>query len=146
MISQRDQTQAQPAKYALLKQAESLGLSVPKSLLIDTQNLSEYEIETFLNAFDDARFIVRSANIDEDGSEYSLAGHFWSSEAVTQSEVFNTIALATQENNKVLASLGLNTAPQLILQEYIEHMLAAYYSALGAFSPTMPMWSTQSQV
>lgn len=109
-----------PAKYATLKQAERAGLTVPRSLLLDGEH-SEANIAQFLDASADSRFIVRSAVESEDSHEYSLAGHFWSSAAVTRELVAETIIQAQQANQAVLDSLQSTSHPPLILQEYIEH-------------------------
>jgi phosphohistidine swiveling domain-containing protein len=109
-----------PAKYATLKQAERAGLTVPRSLLLDGEQ-SEADIAQFLDGSTDSRFIVRSAVESEDSSEHSLAGHFWSSDAVARELVAETITQAQQANQAVLDSLQSASHPQLILQEYIEH-------------------------
>ena len=119
MTDQHDLTDI-PAKYATLKQAEVAGLNVPRSVLLNGQQ-SEASVEAFVGQSADRCFIVRSANLSEDDSDYSLAGHFWSSEAIDKSLVTETIIQAQQENQAVLDSLQLTAAPQLIVQEYVEH-------------------------
>ena len=127
---QTENTQRIPAKYTTLKQAEAAGLNVPKSLLLDSENseITQNMIEKFVNAVTSSRFIVRSAHLSEDGSDLSLAGHFWSSDPVVENDLAQTIQQALIENSLVLDSLQSTEylaespkPPKLILQEYIEH-------------------------
>ena len=108
-----------PAKYQRLVEASQAGLRTPRSLLL-TQLTTE--VETFLAGFPDStQFIVRSTNRTEDGSGHSLAGHFWSSEAVSREQVSTTIKTAWSENQRLLTCFGLEQTPLLMLQEYIQH-------------------------
>lgn len=108
------------AKYATLKQAERGGLVVPRSLLLDGKH-TQADVSAFLDELADCRFIVRSAAALEDSHTHSLAGHFWSSGAVSREGVTDTIIQAQNANQAVLNSLHSVDHPQLILQEYIEH-------------------------
>ncbi|PWQ96824.1 PEP-utilizing enzyme [Leucothrix arctica] len=134
-MSDFEQQGAKPSKYSTLKQAQEAGLNVPKSILLNAADLIENDIERFLSDSSSQLFIVRSANLAEDGSDFSLAGHFWSSEAVSKSDVNSTIQLAAVENGKILASLSLEHAPLLILQEYIEHTVGGVLFSPWGFYP-----------
>ena len=123
-----------PAKYATLKQAELAGLNVPQSLLLNGEHTNA-SVVAFLAQLTDRRFIVRSANLSEDESDYSLAGHFWSSEAIDKSLVAETIIQAQKENQTMLDTLQLTAAPQLILQEYIEHKVGGVLFSPWSFFP-----------
>ncbi|HMT94577.1 PEP-utilizing enzyme [uncultured Thiothrix sp.] len=108
-----------PAKYQRLIESAEAGLQTPRSLLLTDPTT---EIESFLASFPNAsQFIVRSANKTEDGSGHSLAGHFWSSAAVSREQVSATIQTAWLENQRLLTQLGLEQTPLLMLQEYIQH-------------------------
>ena len=110
-----------PAKYQRLVEAAQAGLRTPRSLLLTEPTA---EVAAFLAGFPHStQFIVRSANKTEDGSGHSLAGHFWSSEAVSREQVKATIQTAWSENQRLLTSLGLEQTPLLMLQEYIQHEL-----------------------
>lgn len=112
-------TEGLPSKYQRLAEASAAGLRTPHTLLLTSpiqavnEFLAEFPAQT--------RFIVRSANKTEDGHGHSLAGHFWSSSAVAIEEVPATIQAAWLENERLLANLGLEPSPVLMLQEYIEH-------------------------
>ena len=109
-----------PGKYQRLVEAAQAGLAIPRSLLLDQPT---HSVESFLASFPAAtQFIVRSANKIEDGSGHSLAGHFWSSAAVSLDAVPAILQTAWSENQRLLADLQLNQPPILILQEYIQHV------------------------
>ena len=120
-----------PEKYAKLKQAEAAGLAIPKSLLLEFEKgalANRGLVSRFVQSLPERRFIVRSAHWHEDGGEFSLAGHFWSSGPVMSGQVFATIQQAQDENAVVLKSLSLTVLPEessrppsLVLQAYIEH-------------------------
>ena len=108
-----------PAKYQRLVEAAQAGLRTPSTLLLTDPTVS---IDAFLASFSiHTQFIVRSANKTEDGSGHSLAGHFWSSAAVSAEQLPATIQTAWAENQALLASLQLDQLPILMLQEYIQH-------------------------
>lgn len=110
-----------PAKYQRLVEASSAGLRIPRTLLVTKPNTV---IDEFLASFPtQTQFIVRSANKTEDGTGHSLAGHFWSSEALSREQVAATVQRAWSENQNLLDSLGLKQTPILMLQEYIQHQL-----------------------
>lgn len=138
-----------PEKYAKLKQAEAAGLVVPKSLLLncsEAPSAIQSAIDDFILDQLDNRFIVRSAHLSEDGGDFSLAGHFWSSGPVAAEQLFATIQQAQQENASVLESLALaessvglltdaRISPKLILQEYIEHEIGGVLFSPWSFFP-----------
>ena len=138
-----------PEKYAKLKQAEAAGLLTPKSLLLAFEAsvlVDETAIDDFVNSHADSRFIVRSAHLQEDASDLSLAGHFWSSGPVVASELHETIQRAQKENALVLNSLASSEAfahpssphpagPKLILQAYIEHSIGGVLFSPWSFFP-----------
>ena len=136
-------TKLVPEKYAKLKQAETAGLAVPKSLLLaseEDQQAAQDEIDNFLASLTNSRFIVRSAHLSEDAGDLSLAGHFWSSGPVVSSEVAHTIKRAHIENSLVLESLqvaefSVATHVNLILQEYIEHQIGGVLFSPWSFFP-----------
>lgn len=108
-----------PAKYQRLVEAAQAGLRIPRSLLLDSQSTA---VDAFLASFPaQAQFIVRSANKAEDGNGHSLAGHFWSSVAISREEVPVTVETAWSENQRLLANLNFKQPPILMLQEYIQH-------------------------
>lgn len=110
-----------PAKYQRLVEAAAAGLVTPRSLLLES---ATPPIAAFLADFPvGTQFIVRSANKTEDGTGHSLAGHFWSSLAVSREQVAATIQTAWAENQRLLSSLGLKQPPILMLQVYIQHAL-----------------------
>lgn len=110
-----------PAKYQHLVEAAQAGLVTPRSLLLTSLTTP---IAEFLASFPaQTHFIVRSANKTEDGSGHSLAGHFWSSAAVSLEAVVATLKITWAENHRLLDSLGLEQTPILMLQEYIQHDL-----------------------
>lgn len=110
-----------PSKYQRLVEAASYGLRTPRTLLLEQPSCS---LDAFLASFPaQTQFIVRSANKTEDGSGHSLAGHFWSSAAVSSAQVAATIHIAWAENQRLLNSLALQQTPVLMLQEYIQHQL-----------------------
>ncbi|MGB1310848.1 MAG: PEP-utilizing enzyme [Leucothrix sp.] len=122
-----------PEKYAKLKQAASAGLPIPKSLLLNFDEgfeVTKRAIDDFATQSGSLYFIIRSAHLDEDGSDLSLAGHFWSSGAVIADEIDATIKKALKKNAVILESLNktkfstahtITSFPSLILQAYIEH-------------------------
>lgn len=108
-----------PAKYQRLVEASQAGLRTPSTLLLTDPTVS---IDEFLASFSiHTQFIVRSAHKTEDGSGHSLAGHFWSSAAVSAEQLPATIQTAWVENQALLTSLQLDQQPILMLQEYIQH-------------------------
>ena len=111
-----------PSKYRYLQRANELGLVTPQTLLISKDG-DKQAIEDFVKTTAAKRFIIRSMNACEDGSEHSYAGHFWSSDAVLADEIPDTIRIATKENQQAITALNLKITPQLMLQEYIEHSL-----------------------
>ena len=124
-----------PEKYAKLKQAESAGLPIPKGLLLsfdDKDTCTQGVVDLFVETSSSRLFIVRSANLIEDGGELSLAGHFWTSGPVAAGEIVSTIQEALKNNTERARSLkpqelSVNdeefSPPPLILQEYIEHTI-----------------------
>ncbi|HPY40115.1 MAG TPA: PEP-utilizing enzyme [Thiolinea sp.] len=110
-----------PAKYQRLVEAAQAGLPTPQTLLVTNPDDSVNEF--LANFSEQSQFIVRSANRTEDGSGHSLAGHFWSSAAVSREAVPETIQLAWLENQRLLDSLNLKQTPLLMLQDYIQHHL-----------------------
>jgi len=156
------------SKYSNLIKAENAGLIIPKTLLLtdypdsssrhpqgsyqesclaSENDEGAYKITTFLQQCDkDTRFIVRSIQSSEDSSTQSFAGHFWSSDALSADEVLDAIIQAQQENQQRLALLNLNEAPQLMLQEFIEHSIGGVlFTPWSFFSNTcMIEYSTHS--
>ena len=125
-------TNALSSKYRYLQRAAELGLVTPQTLLI-TADIDQQTIQDFVEKTAAKRFIVRSMNACEDGSEHSYAGHFWSSDAINADEISNTISIANKENQQALATLNLNAKPQLMLQEYIEHSIGGVLFAPWSF-------------
>ena len=118
-LSTEPSTGSLPAKYQRLVEAAQAGLRIPRSLLLTQPTVS---LEPFLADLPaSTQFIVRSANKVEDGSGHSLAGHFWSSGAVSCEQIPATLQTAYLENQRLLTALQLNQAPILMLQEYIPH-------------------------
>ncbi len=107
-------------KYLNLEKAQQAGIATPKTLLLDKGKPDT--IQGFINSCGvNSRFIIRSIQACEDGDKKSYAGHFWSSPAVPANAVTATIKQAEQENQLILNRLGITEAPQLMLQEFIEH-------------------------
>lgn len=140
-----ERSQRIPEKYAKLKQAEAAGLTVPKSLLLggEVSEITQDVIDKFVKDVPNRRFIVRSAHLAEDGSDLSLAGHFWSSGPVVAKDLARTIQQAYAENARVLDFLQSSAqlaaeplaAPKLILQEYIEHQIGGVLFSPWSFFP-----------
>ncbi len=120
------------SKYRYLQRAGELGLVTPQTLLI-LEDIDAQAIRAFIKETGAKRFIVRSMNACEDGSEHSYAGHFWSSEAIAADEISNTIRIANEKNKQALTTLNLEATPQLMLQEYIEHSLGGVLFAPWSF-------------
>ena len=134
-----------PEKFAKLKQVETAGLLIPKSLLLSFEGgdrSNDEAIQRFSNESLGSRFIVRSAHLSEDDGDLSLAGHFWSSGPVTSQQLSETIRQAQRENIAVLQSL-IHTEifdeailpPPLVLQEYIEHDVGGVLFSPWSFFP-----------
>ena len=129
------------AKYAYLAQAQAAGLRVPHTCYIE-QLPTDTELNQFIQAVGaDSLFIVRSANAAEDNQQQSLAGHFWSSAAVTADALANTVIQAWQANQQMLRQLDLGESqPRLMLQEYIQHTIGGVlFSPWGFFGDYMQL-------
>ena len=120
------------SKYRYLQRVSELGLVTPQTLLISKDG-DQQAIEDFVKSTGARRFIVRSMNACEDGSEHSYAGHFWSSEAILADDISSTIQIANKNNQQVLLTLKIDSVPQLMLQEYIEHSLGGVLFAPWSF-------------
>ena len=93
-------------KYAYLAQAQAAGLCVPQTLYLEQLPQAATLAQFIQQVGEDSLFIVRSATALEDTQHQSLAGHFWSSPAVTAQALDKTLAQAWQENQQILQQLG----------------------------------------
>lgn len=108
-----------PQKYATLITAQKRGITVPDTLLVSPKTKT-CEIKNFLkNYVADQLFIIRSAVSVEDGSNTSMAGHFWSSGAVVGQRLQDTIALAFKKNEQTMRAIDKTGDIFLLLQPYI---------------------------
>lgn len=112
-----------PGKYARLREAETAGLRIPQTLWLPTVGWQPL-VEAFSQQFPLGQcFIVRSAQVGEDGAGHSFAGHFWSSAAVQADGLLATVEQAQAENQRILHTLGRTDPPGLMVQEYISHQV-----------------------
>ncbi len=124
-----------PSKFAGLQQAAAAGLRIPLGVLLPEQE-ADHALDSFLlQARSGQRFIVRSANPGEDGDEHSLAGHFWSSGAVSAQQLPATVQQAMAENRRILQALGQTAVPRLLVQAFIEHQIGGVLFAPWSFFP-----------
>ena len=123
-------------KYAYLAQAQAAGLRVPQTLYLEQLPQAATLAQFIQQVGEDSLFIVRSATALEDTPQQSLAGHFWSSPAVTAQALDKTLAQAWQENQQILQQLGrAERQPRLMLQVYIQHAVGGVlFSPWGFFS------------
>ena len=123
-------------KYAYLAQAQAAGLRVPQTLYLEQLPPAATLAQFIQQVGQDSLFIVRSATALEDTQQQSLAGHFWSSPAVTAQALDKTLAQVWQENQQILQQLGrAECQPRLMLQVYIQHAVGGVlFSPWGFFS------------
>lgn len=125
-----------PNKYQHLQTAQQADLHTPSSILISSAEdprLTEWLAQQTAN-----RFIVRSAQTTEDNQQQSLAGHFWSSEAVEASVLIKTVKEGLQKNQDILGQLKQAQTPQVMVQDYIEHKLGGVlFAPWGIFNDYM---------
>lgn len=116
-----------PSKYQYLAEAEALGIKVPKSLFLSEEALAGQEVESLLNKFIDqnkeAEFIVRSCVAAEDGTETSMAGHFYSSDPLQAHELGSMVQHAFSKNKAIAKNLETTGALNLMVQPYVRASL-----------------------
>jgi phosphohistidine swiveling domain-containing protein len=112
-----------PAKYENLLILKAIGLRTPPSWLIGLAENDPDTLKAKIEAFTQKHpgsYIVRSAISAEDGSQHSLAGHFYSSEAVSQKTLLATISDAIETNKALVAQLSLQATVFLMVQPFYE--------------------------
>lgn len=106
-----------PTKYTSLQTLAAAGVHTPPTLLLEAKNLALAELESFMRQHS-GPYIVRSAVGAEDGANQSLAGHFYSSEAVEAGGLEAEIKRAAAENIARAESLPIEAPIFLMVQPF----------------------------
>ena len=112
-----------PSKYENLLKLKGRGLNTPPSLLIQAKDLDTTALRLKVAAFikrHPGRYIVRSAVSAEGGQKNSLAGHFYSSGAVLQGDLQETIKAAWFENQTKVKTAKIKAEVNLMVQPFYQ--------------------------